>query len=252
MGAGMMFVQQSFGFQCVDDGFGDDEIRENIENLIGVDEFLLEFPEYAIGYWKDKSAQRINDVEVLASLPEELRPVYPWTKKRTERNCNHTRTHYQCWKCRRVFRNDLVQWQERGGGVVACKQCVASYGRKRYRRVGPLQEARRIAVWKYLAPICFGCAGKYPVKIMHMNHVRDKKYQVSHLVQSLAAKPTRRNASRLAAEANKCIPLCPNCHALWHHGDVVSLVIEDEFTYSADRLLEIALGVGAGDDEIID
>lgn len=53
---------------------------------------------------------------------------------------------------------------------------------------------------------CTDCGVKYPYYVMQFDHLRDKEYHISTLVNS-------NNMKKLQAELAKCEVVCANCHA---------------------------------------
>lgn len=53
---------------------------------------------------------------------------------------------------------------------------------------------------------CTDCGMKYPYYVMQFDHLRDKEYHISTLVNS-------NNIMKLKAELEKCEVVCANCHA---------------------------------------
>lgn len=53
---------------------------------------------------------------------------------------------------------------------------------------------------------CADCGIKYPYYVMQFDHMRDKEYHISTLVNS-------NNLKKLDAELAKCEVVCANCHA---------------------------------------
>lgn len=53
---------------------------------------------------------------------------------------------------------------------------------------------------------CTDCGIKYPYYVMQFDHLRDKEYHISTLVNS-------NNIKKLEAELAKCEVVCANCHA---------------------------------------
>lgn len=53
---------------------------------------------------------------------------------------------------------------------------------------------------------CAECGYGDEVRILVFHHLRDKKYEISRM----------KNAKKIRQETDKCVLLCPNCHALIH------------------------------------
>jgi hypothetical protein len=60
---------------------------------------------------------------------------------------------------------------------------------------------------------CTDCGIEYPYYVMQFDHLRDKKYHISNLVNS-------NNLKKLEDELAKCEVVCANCHAVrtFHRG----------------------------------
>lgn len=54
---------------------------------------------------------------------------------------------------------------------------------------------------------CTLCGYDDEVRILHFHHLRDKKFNLSNYNKPL---------KEMQEEAEKCVLLCPNCHALTH------------------------------------
>lgn len=53
---------------------------------------------------------------------------------------------------------------------------------------------------------CIDCGKRYPYYVMQFDHLRDKEYHISKLVNA-------NNVKKLEAELAKCELVCANCHA---------------------------------------
>lgn len=81
---------------------------------------------------------------------------------------------------------------------------VLSYSRKRlYKFKEFILKLKKLKGGK-----CVLCNYEEEIRILHFHHLRDKKFELS---SSMSFSEEKR-----AEEAEKCILLCPNCHALTH------------------------------------
>lgn len=189
---------------------------------------------------------RIYDASELAALPVELKPIAErirssrWTKP----NRNQTKTHFQCCECHKVLRNDYFQAspQHRERNIVNsyCNECKQSKGRERSRLVSADIIKRRKIVWQYLAPRCAVCGFDKSIYAMDMHHVSGKDNQISALVTSVcnAKNASLHQVTRLCAEASRCVPLCSNCHRIFHSGELQGLGIQP-LKYDPIELIEL-------------
>lgn len=206
-------------------------------------DFLRDHPQYRMsGILMIKEQARVHNQDELMLLPEILVPAYPFvSSKRGVRNLNQTLTHYQCKGCRRVLRNDLIRFNP-SGTPVQCLECQNQSFKDRYADgLGDLLKVRRETTWKYLAPQCMGCKCVLHYAAMHMHHLRDKKALIGVMVSKLIQKPGAGIAQRLVDEANKCIPLCANCHALVHAG-VINVDHCEPLEYDAATIVQLLDG----------
>lgn len=66
---------------------------------------------------------------------------------------------------------------------------------------------------------CLDCGVKYPYYVMQFDHLRDKKYHISELVNA-------NNVKKLELELAKCEVVCANCHAERTHQRGVAQLVE--------------------------
>jgi 5-methylcytosine-specific restriction endonuclease McrA len=66
---------------------------------------------------------------------------------------------------------------------------------------------------------CSDCGIKYPYYVMQFDHLNDKKYPISKLVNS-------NNMKKLELELAKCEVVCANCHAERTHQRGVAQLVE--------------------------
>ena len=80
------------------------------------------------------------------------------------------------------------------------------------------KERLRNHVGNYKSKPCTDCGIKYPYYVMQLDHLRDKEYTISKLVNS-------NNFKKLEIELSKCEVVCANCHAArTYHRGVAQLV----------------------------
>ena len=175
-----------------------------------------------------KYQRRVYDPDVLSALPVSLLAVYPYTKGgRGRPNRNQTRTHSQCATCLRVLRNDQFFFSEamieKNSVSTHCKECAKTINAERYASKADLISERRAIVWGYIATACVYCGFDKHSSAIDMHHVSgDKTEQIATLITNLTFQPKHKYAIQLINEASKCIPLCANCHRMFHAG-VISL-----------------------------
>jgi hypothetical protein len=217
---------------------------------MSIDEFVSLYPGFAIDFGRQlRERPRVYDVDVLSTLPVELEPwrVPPKFKRRGVVNPNQTLTHYQCVSCNKVLRNDLFHMPPslRAANRVFsyCKNCYVVLNAAAYDAHAEAIEARRLAVWRYLAPSCVACGFNTHSSAMDLHHLKgSKEHQMSDLITRFTLAPNPHNAERLLVEANKCIPLCANCHRLLHAGVLVLDDVEP-LRYTFAGLLNIVKDV---------
>lgn len=203
-------------------------------------DFLSQYPQYRMSGVLEISEQaRVLDETELVLLPKLLVPAYPYQSNgHGRRNRNETLSHCQCYRCRRVIRNDFIRFGS-NGSPKGCRECETQEFKDRYAAgLGNVLKIRRECIWKYLAPQCMACRQEYHPAVMHMHHLQDKKFSISRLVGQLAQTPTLEAAIRLVDEANKCVPLCANCHAMDHAG----LISGDSYEcpdYDAAQIMQL-------------
>lgn len=218
---------------------------------MNIDEFTSLYPDFAIDFGRSLREQpRVYELGALSVLPVELEPwrVPPQFKRRGVVNPNQTLTHYQCVSCNKVLRNDLFHMppslQAANRVFSYCKNCYVGLNAAAYDARAEAVEARRQAVWRYLAPRCAACGFDHP-SAMDLHHARDsKEQQMSDLIARFTFAPNPHNAERLLAEASKCIALCANCHRLFHAG-VLALGAETKpLYYTLVGIMDVLQGTG--------
>lgn len=60
---------------------------------------------------------------------------------------------------------------------------------------------------------CFDCGIKYPYYVMHFDHLRDKKHNISRMHMESSE-------SGILEEVSKCELVCSNCHAERTHSRI--------------------------------
>jgi hypothetical protein len=100
-----------------------------------------------------------------------------------------------------------------------CKNCYVTLNADAYDVRADTVEARRHAVWSYLAPRCAYCGFDKHASAMDLHHSEDgKEGSVSDLITRTTLAPTSHNVGRLLHEMGQCVPLCANCHRMLHAG----------------------------------
>ena len=100
---------------------------------------------------------------------------------------------------------------------------------REWRRLNPQQnlkqsrDARRALVDGFKSKPCVHCGIQYPPCAMDLHHI-DPSTKLFEVV------PQGRGIEALKEEAKKCVPLCANCHRLFH-GGYITLNLEGQ----ADR-----------------
>jgi len=209
-------------------------VQSKINDKISVKDFEAAYPQYAFNFGSQLKLQpRIYCIDELATLPTELVPVEK-RRRSTKGNPNHnqTKTHSQCAGCNRVLRNDRFSLspslQEQNIVHSYCLDCARTKGQDYYGTRAINIANRRIIVWRYLAPRCAVCGFDKSIHALDMHHVSDKNYQIASLITWVCNPDTILFSSieRLCAEAERCIPLCSNCHRMVHSGEVVLAGVE--------------------------
>lgn len=149
---------------------------------------------------------------------------------------NQTRTHYRCAKCRRVLRNDLFvaapRLRRENKLYPYCKSCRTDATR-RYTQSpnAERREQRRkqltYEIGKLITPRCVCCGfDKHPAAIeLHHLDMEAKETQIAIVVALFTKGRNPKYAEEIRREADKCVPLCANCHRLLHQG-VIDLEIQ--------------------------
>ena len=195
----------------------------NPAGLMTITEFCRLYPEYAFSPGRTQA----KCWDPPPTLPIELVPLVsgPVRSRRGLPSPNQTLTHHQCLICGRVLRNDQFnqpeQYTRQNVGNPYCRECHKKKNAAKYRESADVQAALRLLVWQYIAPACVVCGFDKHTAAIDMHHIGiGKDKNVGVLVASFAQAPTVKNATRLAAEAAKCVPLCANCHRLVHVGAI--------------------------------
>jgi len=223
-----------------------------LNSQMTVFEFERLHPAYAFNFDAPLVSQRrvYGDTD-LVLLPEELKPSVEFVKHvgSGKSNRNQTKTHYQCVACRRVRRNDFFQNNKRQHvekNIVNsyCDDCRRSQLRERGRARASEIAARRVVVWRYIAPRCSVCGFDKSIYAIDMHHLGDKDMLIATLVTRICNPDTVyiRNVQRLLSEAVKCVPLCSNCHRMVHSGEIVLSTDVQPLSYDARELLALLRG----------
>ena len=223
-----------------------------------VTEFEMTYPEYAFDFThRLRDQPRIyGDDPGLANLPTELAPIdqdrvlgAPGPGKAPPRN--QTRTHYQCAVCKRVLRNDQFvagpSWREGNKQYPYCKSC-RSANTRRYtgtetaRRREDRRKRLSYELGKIITPHCVYCGFDGHPAAIELHHVdmSAKDSQIAPLMATFAKGRNPRFAEAIRAEANKCVPLCSNCHRLVHYGAIVLEVNYPVPEWSVEQLMTVA------------
>lgn len=130
-------------------------------------------------------------------------------------------------KCRKITCEDCgISWYvrlDRKGEYKFCLNCIAKRRRKplvvkppkiklsrKVMRISRLQQ-RKSWAFQYKGSKCSVCGiSDLPLPCYHFHHLKDKKYQISHIFQNKKWK------EMLIEELTKCILICANCHITLH------------------------------------
>lgn len=219
---------------------------------MNIDAFCNAYPQHRIDFTQPLKGQpRVYDANTLADLPLELEPWAnpPIYKGRGTVNVNQTRTHYQCVSCDRILRNDLFHlppsFIARNRVFSYCRSCYVKVNAASYDTRADVLEARRQAIWAYLAPQCVHCGFAAHSSAMDLHHAESEKHGiVAELIARTLQAPTPHNAGRLLHEANKCTPLCCNCHRMLHAGMLTPSSTVARPRYTLAGLMDILKGAG--------
>jgi hypothetical protein len=74
------------------------------------------------------------------------------------------------------------------------------YFNKHYQKIKKLKEK--------LGNHCLFCGFSKEPKILHFHHLRDKKFSINRMIKL--------PIEEIKKEVDKCVLLCPNCHAIEH------------------------------------
>jgi hypothetical protein len=182
------------------------------------------YPQFVFDFEQAIGAQaRIFEDAVLEALPVALDANFAYRSGgRGRPNRNQTRTHSQCATCKRVLRNDQFytppSMMRRNVVYSHCKTCAQTANAERYTVATTLEEARRNAIWSYLAPRCAHCGFDQHPSAMDLHLPKGQETHISALITELAAAPDAFKAEILLHEAKAAMPLCSNCHRMVHAG----------------------------------
>lgn len=219
---------------------------------MNIDEFCRLNPEHCIDFSRPlKEQRRVYAADVLALLPYELEPWAqpPVYKGRGTVNVNQTRAHYQCVSCNRILRNDAFHlppsFVARNRVFSYCKNCYVTLNADAYDARAETVEARRRAIWAYLAPGCAICGFDRHPSAMDLHHVQvEKESPVSDIITRVTLAPTAHNVGQLLREAGKCVPLCANCHRMLHAGVLTLRADARPPRYTLAGLMDALTGTG--------
>lgn len=209
-----------------------------------LDQFVAAFPQYAFDFEAPmRSQERIYDSSELDNLPIELEPTRPYhAGSRGRPNPNQTRAHSQCAKCRRVLRNDFFyvppSFRRKNMVHTNCRECAQQQNAERYSVHATIIRARRIVIWQYLAPSCAICGFSTHASALDMHHLTSKDFLIAELITAVTFTPGTRTIENLLREANKCVPLCSNCHRMLHAGVLTLPAQVSRPNYSLAALLK--------------
>ncbi len=187
-------------------------------------EFEKQYPNYSFDFSQPLSSQtRIYLIDVLAILPEALITSFEYRSGgRGRPNRNQTRTHSQCATCHQVFRNDYFytppSMAKRNVIFSHCKACTQEVNNVRYIQTSVTIRMAYPTVWSYLAPHCACCGFSQHHSALDMHHLdkETKEELISDLIFDFVQSLNHHKAEKLLKEAQKCIPLCSNCHRMLH------------------------------------
>jgi hypothetical protein len=189
-----------------------------------VSEFVKAFPLYAIDFSAPvRDQRRIYDGALLDQFPVELEPDHPYHPGgRGRPNLNQTLTHSQCATCKRVLRNDyfytVPSMMKRNVVFPHCRECNQHHNSRRYITRAEAIQARRIVIWRYLAPACTACGFDKHMSALELHHPEQKEPLVGELIANITLSGDAGKVEALLREASKCVPLCSNCHRMLHAG----------------------------------
>src|SRR5689334_20115727 len=191
-----------------------------------ISQFTQLHPEYELDFQMPIGDQsRIYEPLILDHLPSELEPDHPYSiGGRGRPNLNQTLTHSQCATCQRVLRNDffytLPSMMKKNVVFSHCRECSQSLNAGRYETRTELLRARRGILWLYLAPACAACGFDKHPSAMELHHPKHKEVQLQELITDVALTLDFGKIEALFREAAKCVPLCSNCHHMYHAGAI--------------------------------
>jgi hypothetical protein len=187
-----------------------------------VSEFSIQHPEYAIDFTLPiRDQKRVFNGVMLDLLPLELEADTEYhSGGRGRPNTNQTLTHSQCATCQRVLRNDLFytapSMAKRNMVFSHCRECNQQRNAVSYGTKADLVRARRIVIWRYLAPRCAICGFDQHMSAMDIHHPDHKEADVVELITHVTLTADVGKVEVLLREATKCVPLCSNCHRMLH------------------------------------
>lgn len=191
---------------------------------MNIAEFNQLYPEYAIDFTVPIGRQeRIFDMQVLSSIPNELQPIGMFRQGRRGRpNYNQTKTHSQCNMCYRILRNDFFYRSTNGTrNSPWCKECQSKRSATLYEKNAEKITLKRYRTFAYFADHCAYCGFNDHPAAIDMHHLKDKSDGIAILITRViyaSAGQLREWAKKLIEESGKCIPLCANCHRMYHAG----------------------------------
>lgn len=195
--------------------------------MLTVSEFSTIFSEYTFNFNKPMGYQlRIHTIEVLKKLPEELLPSHPTNKKgygRGRANKNQTLTHFQCFECEKIKRNDFflvpASRLNKNGLHPYCMDCTAELNSKSYAKSKDAISFRRKAlkqeVVNKLGGKCNRCGYNEFLSGLDFHHTGNKDIEIGRLITN-SFNGNKDYYEELLLELDKCILLCRNCHSAFH------------------------------------
>lgn len=213
----------SFGRQCL---WAKRDFELDMESIVKVSEFSQHNPQYAFDFTRQVRDQlRVYDGATLDQFPIELEPEHPYQPgSRGRPNLNQTLAHSQCATCLRVLRNDLFytlpSMMKRNMVFSHCRECNQQHNADRYDLKVDVVRARRVVIWQALAPRCSVCGFDRHYSAMDLHHPEQRENQVADLVTQVTLSLDAGKIESLLRDAAKCVPLCSNCHRMFHAGEI--------------------------------
>jgi hypothetical protein len=190
--------------------------------MMKVSEFADHFPQFAFNFNHQLRDQpRIFEGAALDQFPSELEPEHAYQAgSRGRPNPNQTRAHSQCATCLRVLRNDFFytvpSMMRRNVVFSHCRECNQQHNAQRHETRIEKVHARRQVLWNFLAPRCAACGFDQHFSALELHHAANKEALVGELVTQVTLAPTAGRIEALLREAAGCMPLCCNCHRMYH------------------------------------